>query len=149
MRLTSPVFADGGMIPRKYGRDHENINPPLEIHEPPEGTRSFALIMEDPDIPAHAGVPVWVHWVMYNLSPDLRQIPEGWDPIKGVRGKGTRGELVYGGPRPPDREHRYVFELFALDAALPLEEGVAKERLLKAMEGHILEKASLIGRFAP
>lgn len=148
MQLTSPVFENGGVIPRKYGRDFENINPPLEIHEVPADTQSFVLFMEDPDLPPQAPVPVWDHWILFNLSSTLTSIPENWI-VEGVRGKGTRGELMYGGPRPPDREHRYFFRLFALDGQLSLQEGATKEEILEAMEGHVLEKVELMGRFAP
>lgn len=148
MQLTSPAFTEGGVIPRKYGQDHDNVNPALKIQEPPAGTQSFALWMDDPDVPPQAGVPVWVHWVIFNLPASLREIPEG-GVIEGVRGQGTRGHLAYSGPRPPDREHRYFFKLFALDAVLPLSEGATKEQLLAAMEGHILETAELMGRYAP
>lgn len=148
MHLSSSLFASGEMIPKKYGRDFENINPPLVIEDFPEGTKSFVLIVEDPDVPAAAGVPVWDHWVVFNIPPETREIPEAWVPT-GVRGKGTRGELEYGGPRPPDREHRYFFFLYALDALLELPEGSSKAEVIEAMQGHVLEKAELMGRFAP
>lgn len=148
MYLQSAAFEDGGVIPFKYGRDGENVNPPLNWGDVPEGTQSFALIMEDPDIPASAGVPVWDHWLVWNMPATLTQIPEAWE-VEGVRGSGTRGELDYGGPRPPDREHRYFFRLFALDSLLPLSEGSIKTDLLAAMNGRILGEAVLMGRFAP
>lgn len=148
MTLTSPAFADGEAIPRKYGRDFENVNPPLELRDPPPGTRSFVLIMEDPDVPPQAGVPVWDHWVLFDLSPELRSVPAGWT-VEGKRGANTRGSLEYGGPRPPDREHRYFFHLLALDAMLNLPEGVTKPSLLEATNGHVLAEARLMGTFAP
>ena len=116
MHLSSPVFIYGEMIPKKYGRDFENINPPLVIEDVPEGAKSFVLIMEDPDVPEAAGVPIWDHWVMFNIPPDIREISEAWIPT-GVRG-GTRGELEYGGPRPPDREHGKVCS-FRRDIKIP------------------------------
>ncbi len=148
MKLRSSAFPDGGVIPKKYSRDAENINPQLRWDEIPKETQSFALIMEDPDIPPAAGVPVWDHWIVWNISPDFREIPENWTVI-GMRGSGTRGELDYGGPRPPDREHRYFFRLFALDQMLLLPEGSTKQVLLKEMEGKILDEAVLMGRFSP
>ena len=148
MNLTSPAFDDGEMIPQKYGRDFANVNPPLEIGDVPEGTRSFVLILEDPDIPAAIGVPVWDHWVVFNIPADVRSIPEAWSPV-GVRGKGTRGELDYGGPRPPDKEHQYFFKLYALDALLDLPEGSIKQVVLDASNGHVLAMAELMGRYAP
>jgi Raf kinase inhibitor-like YbhB/YbcL family protein len=136
------------MIPQRYGRDFENINPPLRIDEVPDGTQSLALIVEDPDIPEAAGVPVWDHWVVFNIPAETRDIPEGRHP-SGTRGVGTRGELEYSGPRPPDREHRYFFRLYALNTKIDLPEGATKQQLLDASEGHILAQAELMGRFTP
>lgn len=148
MRLFSSAFSHGDVIPQKYSRDAENINPPLTWDNVPEGTKTFALVMEDPDVPPAAGVPVWDHWVVWNIPATIREIPEGWEVI-GVRGKGTRGELTYGGPRPPDREHRYFFHLCAIDSALALAEGSTKAQLLMEIDGHVLAKATLMGRFSP
>lgn len=148
MYLSSPAFVHGEMIPKKYGRDFDNVNPPLMIDDVPEGTVSLVLIMEDPDVPEAAGVPVWDHWVVFNIPPETREISEAWMPV-GVRGKGTRGELEYGGPRPPDREHRYFFLLYALDMKLELPEGSSKAEVLGTIQGHVLEKAELMGRFFP
>lgn len=89
MHLSSPVFIYGEMIPKKYGRDFENLNPPLVIEDVPEGAKSFVLIMEDPDVPEAAGVPIWDHWVMFNIPPDIREISEAWIPT-GVRGGNPR-----------------------------------------------------------
>lgn len=148
MRLSSPAFQDGEMIPQRFGRDFENVNPPLSIDDIPTHARSLVIIMEDPDVPPDAGVPVWDHWVVFNIPPTTTMIPEAWKPI-GVRGKGTRGDLDYGGPRPPDREHRYFFRIYALDVILSLPEGSIKQELLQAMQGHVLAEAELIGRFVP
>jgi Raf kinase inhibitor-like YbhB/YbcL family protein len=148
MYLNSSAFMDGASIPKKYARDAENINPPLSWKNVPQGTKSFALVVEDPDVPAAAGVPVWDHWIVWNIPPHIEQIPEAWD-VQGIRGVGTRGELVYGGPRPPDREHRYYFRLYALDALLDLPEGSTKAQLHESMRGHILAEAVLMGRMAP
>ena len=148
MRLFSSAFLEGETIPKKYSRDVENINPPLTWDDVPEGTKTFALVMEDPDVPPAAGVPIWDHWVIWNIPAMLREIPEVWEVV-GMRGKGTRGELAYGGPRPPDREHRYFFRLFAIDSALALVEGSTKSQLYKEMEGRVLAEATLMGRFSP
>jgi Raf kinase inhibitor-like YbhB/YbcL family protein len=148
MRLTSPAFQAGSRIPQKYGRDFQNINPPLTINDVPAGTISLALIMEDPDVPSAAGVPIWDHWVVFDIPAEIKEIPEHWSPV-GIRGQGTRGELEYGGPRPPDREHRYFFKIFALDSTLALPEGATKQEVLAAMKGHVLGEAELMGRFAP
>ncbi|MFC1787908.1 YbhB/YbcL family Raf kinase inhibitor-like protein [Patescibacteria group bacterium] len=148
MRLISPAFKSNQSIPQKYGRDFENVNPPLEIKDVPENTKSLVLLMDDPDVPEAAGVPVWDHWVVFNIEPTITQVPENWT-VQGTRGAGTRGELDYGGPRPPDREHRYFFKLYALDATLDLVEGVSKSEVFEAMKGHIIESAELMGKFAP
>lgn len=148
MNLQSPAFVDGETIPKTYSQFGENINPPLTWNEVPDGTQSFALIMEDPDVPAAAGVPAWDHWIVWNIPSTLTEIPEDWQVI-GVQGEGTRGRRVYSGPKPPDREHRYYFYLYALDTLLPLAEGSTKPQLLEAMNDHILAKAVLMGRFSP
>ena len=148
MQITSSAFKNGEMIPDRYGQDFDNINPPLAITGVPEGTVSFALIMDDPDVPAGAGVPVWDHWVVFNIPAEITEISEGW-PVNGIRGRGTRGELNYSGPRPPDKEHRYFFRVYALDKMLDLPEGAAKQQVLTAMAGHVLDEAELMGRFAP
>lgn len=148
MRLSSPAFLDGEFIPRKYSQHGENVNPPLVWDDVPEGVKTFALVMEDPDVPPAAGVPVWDHWVIWNIPSTMRAIPEAWE-VAGVRGQGTRGGLDYSGPRPPDRVHRYFFILHALDLELGLAEGSTKSQLLAEMEGHVFAKATLIGKFAP
>lgn len=148
MRLTSPAFNDGAVIPQRFGRNFNNTNPPLTIETVPAGTVSLALFMEDPDVPAAAGVPIWIHWVVFNIPPETREIPEHWQPT-GVRGKGSRNELEYGGPRPPDREHCYFFRVYALDTRLDLEEGASKQQVTDAIKGHVLAAAELMGRFAP
>ena len=148
MKFTSPTFEDRGTIPQKYGRDFENINPPLCFEDIPDNTASLVLIMEDPDVPEAAGVPVWDHWVVFNIPPHTKEICEAWSPT-GVCGVGTRGELQYAGPRPPDREHRYFFKLYALSAPMALQEGVSKQQVLEALGDHVVATAELMGRFAP
>jgi hypothetical protein len=103
--------------------------------------------MEDPDVPKNLRPDgMWDHWIVFNIPPDTREIPEGQEP-RGTPGSGTKGNLDYFGPCPPDREHRYFFKLFALDRMLDLKEKAKKSELEKAMEGHILEKAELMGRY--
>lgn len=147
MKLTSTAFKHGGTIPQKYGRDFKNINPPLTIQDVPAGAVSLVLIMEDPDVPKTTGVPVWDHWIVFNIPPATIEICEAWNPT-GICGIGTRRELSYGGPRPPDREHRYFFKLFALDIVLELKKGSNKQQMLDAMECHVIDSAKLMGRFA-
>jgi len=147
--LASPAFAHETLIPIKYTCDGEDISPPLEWSEPPQGVQSFALICDDPDAP----VGTWVHWVLYNLPADVRALPEALPPDPRLPDGSQHGEnswrrLGYGGPCPPGGTHRYYFRLYALDTLLDLEAGVGKEQLLKAMEGHILAQTELMGRYA-
>lgn len=147
MKLTSSAFRSGEKIPRKYTCQGTDINPPLQISDLPPKTKSLALIVDDPDVPPNVRKDrMWVHWVVYNIDPNLSTIPEGIPSI-GVMGKNTGGENRYMGPCPPDREHRYFFKLYALDKKLDLNEGASKEELLKAMEGHILGQTELMGRY--
>ena len=148
MKLISTAFENGGTIPQKYGRDFENVNPPLTIDDVPEGTKSLVLLMDDPDLPESAPVEVWDHWIVFNILPNTTQIIENWE-VEGVKGMGTRGELDYGGPRPPDKEHRYFFKLYALDTKLDLNEGASKQDVLEAINDHVIEQAELVGRYSP
>lgn len=147
MQLTSPAFAHQSLIPSKYTCDGENINPPLFIADIPAQTQSLALIMDDPDVPKRLRADgMWDHWVVFNIPPELTQIPEGEEP-PGVHGKGTSGNFDYFGPCPPDREHRYFFKLYALDTRLNLSQGATKQQVEAAMAGHILAKAELMGKY--
>lgn len=149
MKLSS-IFPPNGQIPSKYTCDGDNISPPLKIENVPTNARSLVLIMDDPDIPSFAkekfNIEVWDHWVVFNIPPATREIVEGKNPA-GTLGKNTRGENTYGGPCPPDREHRYFFKLYALDVLLDLSEGVSKKLVEEAMKGHILAEAELRGRY--
>ena len=147
MKLSSPVFEHGGKIPSQYTCNGENINPPLIISEVPSGAESLVLIMEDPDVPKNLRADgMWDHWIVFNIPPDISEIPEGKEP-QGMHGQGTGGNLDYMGPCPPDREHRYFFKLFALDGKLDLAKGAGKKEVEKAMEGHVLEKVELMGLY--
>lgn len=147
--LQSPVFPSGGDIPVKYTCDGPDLSPPLRWSDPPPKTKVFALIMDDPDAPAGT----WVHWVLYGLAPTLRELPEGVPPTDTVPGTGTQGvndfrRVGYGGPCPPrGPAHRYFFKLYALDTELALPPRKTKAELLKAMEGHVLGQAELMGRY--
>jgi hypothetical protein len=147
--LTSEAFDPEGPIPPKYTCDGEDLSPPLSWGEPPTGTQSFALAMDDPDAP----VGTWDHWVLYNIPAETRNLPEGVPPeatlSDGSRhGENSWGRLDYGGPCPPGGTHRYFFRLYALDTILDLEPGASKEELLATMQGHILAHAELMGRYA-
>lgn len=147
MELSSSQFANNSRIPRKYTCEGEDINPPLMIGDIPEGTKSLVLIMDDPDVPKHLrGDGMWDHWVKFNIPPTTTDIGEGAEP-NGVSGQGTSGNLKYHGPCPPDREHRYVFKLYAIDMELSLAEGASKKEVEQAMAGHILGEATLIGLY--
>ena len=150
MKLTSPAFAYNELIPSTYTCDGDNINPPLVISDVPMNAKSLALIIEDPDIPDAAkknfNVDIWAHWVVFNIKPVAQSISEATKSI-GTVGKNTRGNISYGGPCPPSGTHRYFFKLYALDAELNLAGGAAKKELEKAMEGHVIERAELIGLY--
>ncbi|MDP2703631.1 MAG: YbhB/YbcL family Raf kinase inhibitor-like protein [bacterium] len=147
MKLTSSAFLHNGKIPAEYTCDGEDISPSLAISGVPEGAKSLVLIMDDPDVPKNLRADgMWVHWVVFNIPPDVKEIAEGQEP-QGTHGKGTSGNLQYKGPCPPDREHRYFFKLYALDAELDLKEGVTKAEVEQAMENHILDKTELVGLY--
>jgi len=147
MKLTSSAFQQGGKIPSKYTCDGPNVNPPFAISDVPAGAKSLALIMDDPDVPKNLRADgMWDHWVVFDIPPTAKEIPEGREP-EGVHGAGTGGNLKYSGPCPPDREHRYFFKLYALDKKLGLPEKSTKAQVEKSMEGHILGKAELMGRY--
>jgi Raf kinase inhibitor-like YbhB/YbcL family protein len=148
MKLTSKAFAPGEMIPKKYTCDGPDVSPPLAWAEVPEGTRSLALICDDPDAP----VGTWVHWVYYNIPPDIDGLPENVStqdkPVSG----GTQGindfrRKGYGGPCPPGGTHRYYFKLYALDIKLELKAGANKQTLLEAMQGHVRAETELVGKY--
>ncbi len=141
--LTSPAFAEGQPIPRKYSCEGENASPPLSWSSLPEGTRSLALIVHDPDAPSGD----FTHSVGWNIDPDAGGLEEGAHaPVEGANGFGEDG---YGGPCPPpgDGAHRYLHELFALDTELDLEPSASREQLEDAMEGHVLGGAELVGTY--
>lgn len=141
LKLLSPAFEDGGIIPERYTCEGEDINPPLRIEDIPEGTKTLCLIMDDPDAP----VGTFVHWVVWNIEA-MDEIKE--NSVPGKQGSNNFGKNDYGGPCPPSGEHRYFFKLYALDTELNLVEGSTKEDLKRAMEKHIIEQATLMGRFS-
>lgn len=143
--LTSSAFAQGERIPTKYTCDGEDISPPLQWRNPPQGTQSFALIMDDPDAP----VGTWVHWVLFNLPADTQELPEQTTLPAGAQdGKNSWGRTGYGGPCPPSGTHRYFFKLYALDTTVNLTASTDKAQLLRAMEGHILAQAEVMGTYS-
>jgi len=146
MQLISSEFDDGGEIPRECGYKNGNREPQLTIGGTPEGTKSLALIMDDPDAMGAVG-KVWVHWVVWNLTWFADGKPDFSRPTK--QGMTDFGEVGYGGPAPPDKRHTYVFKLYALDTELDLPDKSTKADVEKAMEGHIIEQAQLTGTYAP
>ncbi len=151
LSITSPAFGQGGRIPSKYTCDGERtLSPALAFSGVPEGTKTLALIMDDPDVPkAVRPEGVFDHWALFNIPPTAAGIPEGGS--LGVAGANGAGNNAYTGPCPPPQyepsEHRYIFTLYALDAKLPLAAGVSKQDVLRAMEGHVIGKAELIGKY--
>lgn len=145
MKLESSAFKNGQKIPTKYTCDGEDLSPELNIKDVPKNAKSLVLVMDDPDAIKPAG-KVWDHWIVFNIPQKTNKVNEGKEP-DGTGGKNSWGKTGYGGPCPPDREHRYFFKLYALDAQLDLPEGSTKQEIEKAMQGHIIEKAELIGKY--
>lgn len=152
MLLKSPSFENQKRIDKKFTCDGENISPALQWSAVPEGTKSFALIVDDPDAPDPANPRmIWVHWVIYNIPATVRSLPEGVKekdlPQGTLQGLNDWKKTGYGGPCPPVGEHRYFHKLYALDTVLPNLRHPTKAKLKKAMEGHVLLKAELIGLY--
>jgi Raf kinase inhibitor-like YbhB/YbcL family protein len=149
-QLATTAFSAGGAIPKKFTCDGPDVSPELTWKEPPAGTQSFAVIMDDPDAPRGT----WVHWVLYDLPEDTRELSESMPKqehlASGARqGRNDFGKIGYGGPcPPPGKPHRYFFKLHALDAKLNLKAGATKADAERAMQGHILAQAELVGRYA-
>jgi hypothetical protein len=148
LTLESDAFENSEIIPKKYGYKHGNISPPLKISGVPENTVSLALIMDDPDAMSVVG-KVWVHWVLWNISPETKEIPEDSIPEGSIEGKTDFDEIGYGGPAPPNKEHTYIFKLYALDVILNLESGSTKANVEESMKNHILTEVKLEGKYAP
>ena len=149
LEIKSPAFNEGDLMNAKYTCKGEDLSPALNWSGAPEGTKSFALICDDPDAP----FMTWVHWVIYDIPANVTELGEGLSKEKTLSNGAKQGitdfrKIGYGGPcPPPGGPHRYFFKLYALDEVLNLEPGLTKKALLKAMEGHILEEAQLIGKF--
>ncbi len=149
LTLKTPAFRPGDDIPRTFTCDGSDLSPALGWTAPPEGTQGFALVLEDPDAPRRT----WVHWVLYDLPATDRGLPEGVAPhgtlpSGGRQGRNDFGKVGYGGPcPPPGPAHRYYFKLYALDTRLGLPAGAKRADLDRAMRGHILAHAELMGRY--
>ncbi len=151
LTLTSSAFKSNGIIPSRYTCEGENVSPPLAWDGVPNGTKSLALIVDDPDAPdPKAPKRVWVHWVVYNLPPDTRELPENADATT-LRAGAALGlndfkRTVYSGACPPIGRHRYFHKLYALDASLDLDRPTKRD-IKAAMKGHVLAEAELIGTY--
>jgi len=150
MQLTSSAFQEGTAIPKKYTGDGADVSPALNWQGAPQGTKSFALICDDPDAP----VGTWTHWVLFNLPADTGALEEGVAkqetlPNGARQGKNSwdRDNIGYRGPKPPSGTHRYFFKVYALDTMLDLQSGTSKGQLEKAMKGHVLARGELMGKY--
>lgn len=141
MKLTSPAFENGSYIPARFTCDGSDINPALVIENVPAGTKTLALVADDPDAP----VKTWVHWVVYDIDPTTKTIKE--NSVPGKQGLNDFRRNNWGGPCPPSGIHRYYFKLYALDNILGIGEGIDKKGLEKAMTGHILAESELVGLY--
>ena len=151
--LQTAAFDAGAAIPRKYTCEGDNVSPALSWSNVPEGARSLALIVDDPDAPRGT----FVHWVLFNLPPEVGTLPEGVrvrehfknSELRPVEGANDFGKTGYGGPCPPrgDRAHRYFFKLYALDTTLDLREGATKKQVTQAMDGHVLDESEYVGTY--
>lgn len=149
--IKSSAFGEGDFIPKKFTADGENISPPLFWGLPPEGTKSIALIMEDPDAP----IGIFTHWIIYDIPPDIRELPANipkervLESIGGAKqGKNDFGKIGYGGPSPPPgRPHRYIFRIYALKEKLQLPAGVRRKEFLEAVKDKEIEVAELMGKY--
>lgn len=149
MKLSSPAFSDGELIPSKYTCEGQDVSAPLEWEDVPEEAKSLAFIVEDPDAPSGT----FVHWLLWSIPPDQQGLAEGvgvGGPKAGggVQGKNDFGKTAYGGPCPPSGTHRYYFRLFALDIDPKLSPGASRRELDAATRGHVLAEAQLLGLYA-
>ena len=149
INLSSTAFQEGETIPKQYTGDGKDVSPPLTWADPPDGTKSFVLICDDPDAPRGT----WTHWVLYNLPADQRKLDEGAPadeslPNGAKQGKNDFGKLGYGGPAPPrGKPHRYFFRLYALDTTLDLPAGATRDKVVAAAKGHVLVDGQLMGHY--
>ena len=142
-KISTSAFGNNGQIPVKYTCDGENVNPPLKIENVPLEAKSLALIFDDIDAPRGT----YVHWILWNIDPNIKEIKENSVPEGAVQGTNDFKKHPYGGPCPPRRAHKYVFKIYALDTLLNLNPNLTKKDLEKAMEGHIISRAQLTGLY--
>jgi len=145
MKIISSVFEDGNFLPAKYTCDGQNINPPLEFVDVPADTKSLALLIDDPDAPGGD----WIHWLVWNINPQINKIEEGVLPVGSVEGQTSFGENKYGGPCPPSGVHNYVFKVYALEMVFgDLSQNTDKQKFLKLIENHVVGFAKLTGKYS-
>lgn len=142
-KISSPAFENGGEIPKKYTCDGANVNPPLKIENVPSNTKSLALVFDDIDAPRGT----YVHWILWNMDPGVKEIKENSVPEGAVQGVNNFKKRHYGGPCPPKRVHKYVFKIYALDTLLNLNPNGTKKDLEKIMEGHVISRTQLTGLY--
>ena len=143
LKISSPAFENGGEIPKKYTCDGANVNPPLKIENAPSNAKSLALVFDDIDAPRGT----YVHWILWNMNPDVKEIKENSVPEGVVQGVHNFKKRHYGGPCPPKRAHKYIFKIYALDTLLNLNPNGTKKDLEKVMEGHIISRVQLTGLY--
>lgn len=144
MQLTSPAFKQNEKIPAKYTCDGANINPPLLFNGVPAAAKSLVLIVDDPDAPGGT----WLHWTLWDIRPDTKELAENSVPVGAVEGMTSFGAPGYGGPCPSNGTHHYRFKLYALDKMFDLVHGSTLSQLQSAMNGHILEQTELVGVYS-
>jgi Raf kinase inhibitor-like YbhB/YbcL family protein len=145
MKIEIETFGHGESIPQKFSKRGGNCSPALRFVDVPRHAKSLVLIMDDPDAPRG----LFTHWVVYNIEPTLGGFHENQVPETATQGKNSWGEVGYGGPQPPDREHRYFFRLYAVDALLPIGPGAERGELERRMRSHVIAEAEYMGRYAP
>ena len=148
LTLETKSFENGGMIPKKYGYKHGNISPSLKIDGIPQNTVSLVMVMDDPDAMGAVG-KIWVHWIVWNIDPKDSEFNENSIPTNCIEGKNDFNEIGYGGPAPPDKEHTYIFKLYALDEKLNVQRGATKKEIESAIKDHIISESALEGKYAP
>jgi Raf kinase inhibitor-like YbhB/YbcL family protein len=141
LKISSPAFENGGEIPKRYTCDGTNVNPSLKIENVPSNTKSLALVFDDIDAPRGT----YVHWILWNIDPNVMEIKEDSVPEEAVQGMNDFKKRNYGGPCPPRRAHKYIFKIYALDTLLNLNPNLSKKDLEKAIEGHIISRSELTG----
>jgi Raf kinase inhibitor-like YbhB/YbcL family protein len=144
MKISSPAFQEGGLIPEKFSKYGRNVSPELQIEGAPAEAKSLVLVVDDPDAP----VGLFTHWLVWNIDPKTTEIGEATAPSGVVQGKNDFGETGYGGPQPPSGMHRYFFKIFALDKTLDLKPGAKRQEVDAAMKRHIIAQGQLMGKYS-